>query len=91
MKFFSSRIVDFKPVNRGGEIDSLSVIVSSRHGYEGASRYYEVVVLCPYGTIHREGESFENLRKARKEWDNALAGFAPCECHGCVLDREVSE
>ena len=89
MRFFSSRIVDFKAVNRGGEIDSLSVIVSSRHGYEGSERYYEIVVLCPYGTIHREGKSFESLRKARKEWDNALVGFAPCSCHGCQLDAEA--
>ena len=88
MKFFSSRIVDFKAVNRGGEIDSLSVIVSSRHGYEGANRYYEIVVLCPYGTIHREGESYDKLREARKYWDDVLARFAPCSCHGCELDRE---
>lgn len=90
MRFFSSRIVDFKRINRGGEIDSLSVIVSSRHGYEGAERYYEVVTLCPYGTIHREGQSFDSLRKARKEWDAVLNSFAPCSCHGCELDREAS-
>lgn len=90
MKFFSSRIVDFKGVDRGGEIESLSVIVSSRYGYEGASRYYEIVVLCPYGTIHREGESFETLRQARKEWDKAVSSFAPCSCHGCELDREAN-
>ena len=90
MRFFSSRIVDFKRINRGGEIDSLSVIVSSRHGYEGAERYYEVVTLCPYGTIHREGQSFDSLRKARREWDTVLNSFAPCSCHGCQLDREVS-
>lgn len=88
MKFFSSRIVDFKAVNRGGEIDSLSVIVSSRHGYEGASRYYEIVMLCPYGTIHREGKSFESLRLARKNWESVISDFAPCSCHGCELDRE---
>ena len=91
MRFFSSRIVDFKPINRGGEIDSLTVIVSSRHGYEGASRYYEVVVLCPYGTIHREGKQFDSLRKARKKWDGVVGAFVPCECHGCVLDREAGE
>lgn len=90
MRFFSSRIVDFKRINRGGEIDSLSVIVSSRHGYEGAERYYEVVTLCPYGTIHREGQSFDSLRKARKEWEAVLNSFAPCSCHGCELDREVT-
>jgi hypothetical protein len=88
MKFFSSRIVDFKAFNRGQEVESLSVIVSSRHGYEGASRYYEIVMLCPYGTIHREGESYDKLREARKYWDDVLARFAPCSCHGCELDRE---
>ena len=88
MRFFSSRIVDFKGVNRGGEIASLTVIVSSRHGYEGAERYYEIVVLCPYGRIHREGASFDSLRQARKVWDATVQGFVPCECHGCELDRE---
>ena len=91
MRFFSSRISDFKAINRGEKIDSLAVIVSSRHGYEGASRYYEIVTLCPYGTIHRESAQFDTLRKARKEWDSTLAGFAPCSCHGCVLDREAGE
>jgi hypothetical protein len=88
MRFFSSRIVDFKAFNRGQEVESLSVIVSSRHGYEGASRYYEIVMLCPYGTIHREGKSFESLRLARKNWESVISDFAPCSCHGCELDRE---
>lgn len=89
MRFFSSRIADFKGVNRGGEIDSLTVIVSSRHGYEGATRYYEIVTLCPYGTIHRESAQFDTLRQARKVWDKTVEGFNPCECHGCTLDREA--
>jgi hypothetical protein len=87
MRFFSSRVADFKEVRREGAISSLSVIVSSRHGYEGASRYYEVVTLCPFGTVHRESAQFESLRIARKGWDLALASFAPCSCHGCQLDR----
>lgn len=89
MRFFSSRISDFMAVRMpGDEIDSLSVIVTSRHGYEGAGRYYEVVTLCPYGTIHRESAQFDSLRLARKSWNETLAGFAPCSCHGCTLNRE---
>lgn len=88
MRFFSSRISDFKSINRAGDkIASLSVIVSSRHGYEGAERYYEIVILCPYGTINRHGVTFENLRKARKNWDAALESFPACECHGCQIER----
>ena len=87
MRFFSSRVADFKEVRREDAISSLSVIVSSRHGYEGAERYYEVVTLCPFGTVHRESAQFASLRQARKAWDMALASFAPCSCHGCQLDR----
>lgn len=88
MRFFSSRISDFKGFISGEDKEqSLSVIVSSRHGYEGAERYYEVVALCPYGTINRHGKSFESLRLARKNWDSALSEFPPCECHGCQLER----
>ena len=89
MRFFNSRIVDFMPVRVSGDIDSLSVIVSSRYGYEGAERHYEVVMLCPFGTINRETlQKFDTLRKARKEWDATVKSFAPCSCHGCTLDRE---
>jgi hypothetical protein len=88
MRFFSSRVADFKEVRRESQISSLSVIVSSRHGYEGAERYYEIVTLCPFGTVHRESAQFESLRIARKGWDLALASFIPCSCHGCQLDRE---
>ena len=87
MRFFSSRVADFKEVRKEGAISSLSVIVSSRHGYEGAERYYEIVTLCPFGTVHRESAQFANLRLARKGWDLALASFVPCSCHGCQLDR----
>lgn len=89
MRFFSSRISDFRAVLREGDaIQSLSVIVSSRYGYEGATRDYEIVMLCPYGTIHREGAKFDTLKKARKDWDLTLSAFAPCSCHGCTLNRE---
>ena len=88
MRFFSSRISDFKGFTSGEDKEqSLSVIVSSRHGYEGAERYYEIVSLCPYGTINRHGAKFDTLRLARKNWDSALASFPPCECHGCQLER----
>jgi hypothetical protein len=90
MRLFSSRIVDFLPVRVSGDIDSLSVIVSSKYGYEGAERYYEVVILCPFGTINRESKQYDNLRKARKEWGDTIASFAPCACHGCILDREYA-
>ena len=87
MRFFSSRVADFKEIRTEGAISSLSVIVSSRHGYEGAQRYYEIVILCPFGTVHRESAQFESLRLARKGWNLALASFNPCSCHGCQLDR----
>jgi hypothetical protein len=87
MRFFSSRIVDFRGIDNGSEVQSLAIIVSSKHGYEGAERYYEIVTLCPFGTVHRESAQFESLRLARKGWDIALASFAPCSCHGCQLDR----
>lgn len=93
MRLFSSRIVDFLPVRVAGEIDSLSVIVSSKYGYEGAKRHYEIVMLCPFGTINRETsflQQFDTLPKARKEWSATIASFAPCECHGCILDREYA-
>jgi hypothetical protein len=89
MRFFSSRIVDFKRVENGSDEnrDSLSVIVSSKHGYEGATRYYEIVMLCAYGTINRHGSSFESLRLARKNWESSITSFPACECHGCQIDR----
>jgi hypothetical protein len=87
MKFFSSRIVDFKPVGVFGEVDSLSVIVSSRHGYEGSTRYYEIVTLCPFGTINRESDKFDSLRLARKNWDYTRKPAPVCSCHGCQIDK----
>ena len=88
MRFFNSRIVDFEPVRVAGAVNSLSVLVSSLHGYEGATRYYEIVILCPFGTINRDSKKFETTKKARKEWRATVSSFAPCDCHGCTLDRE---
>lgn len=94
MKIFSSRVSDFKPVGISvtGE-KSLAVIVSSRYGYEGAPRYYEVVILCPYGNLWRDSDEqglvkYDSLAKARKSaiW----TGNHPrpiCTCHGCQLDE----
>jgi len=96
MRFFSSRIVDFKGVGIApsvGEsqgVGSLLVLVSSRHGYEGASRYYEIVMLCPYGKINRNSAQFETLPKARKSaiWNCQVPRETfVCSCHGCQLDE----
>lgn len=89
MRFFNSKILDFKRVENGSEdkMDSLSVLVSSKHGYDQAVRYYEIVMLCPYGKINRHGANFDSSRLARKNWDSAIASFPACECHGCQLDR----
>jgi hypothetical protein len=97
MKAFSSRVSDFKPIgiSKSG-VNSLMVIVSSRYGIEGAQRYYEILLMCPYGIISREwateGDAsfvkYSSLAKARKapRW----TGNAPrpiCSCHGCQLDE----
>jgi hypothetical protein len=96
MKFFNSRIVDFKPVGispRG--IDSLMVIVSSKR--DDDARTYEIVTLCPYGGLGREwvqdGDGspiahYETLNKARKSarWKCIIAAQI-CDCHGCQLDK----
>lgn len=96
MRFFKSRIADFKPVGispRG--IDSLMVIVSNKR--DDDPRYYEIVTLCPYGELAREWAkdsdgspitSYESLNKARKSarWNCTIAAQI-CDCHGCQLDR----
>lgn len=98
MKFFNSRIVDFKPVgisSRG--VDSLMVIVSNKRDDDDA-RTYEIITLCPYGEIAREWviddadggpiTSYPSLAKARKSprWNCSIAAQI-CDCHGCQLDR----
>jgi len=96
MRFFKSRIADFKPVGISPRrIDSLMVIVSNKR--DDDPRYYEIVTLCPYGELAREWAkdsdgspitSYESLNKARKSarWNCTIAPQL-CDCHGCQLDR----
>lgn len=95
MKFFNSRIADFKPVGISPRADSLMVIVSSKRGDD--ARDYEIVTLCPYGELGREWlkdsdgapiAHYESLRAARKSarWNCTIAAQI-CECHGCTLDK----
>ena len=95
MRFFNSRIADFKPVGISPRADSLMVIVSSKHG--DAPRHYEIVTLCPYGELAREWQldsdgapimHYESLAKARKSarWKCSIAAQI-CDCHGCQLDK----
>ena len=94
MKFFNSRIVDFKPVSISPRCDSLMVIVSNRR--DSDPRYYEIVTLCPYGELGREWvtiggspiASYASLREARKSarWNSTIAPQI-CDCHGCQLDK----
>ena len=95
MRFFNSRIADFKPVGISPRADSLMVIVSSKHG--DAPRDYEIVTLCPYGELAREWQldsdgapimHYESLAKARKSarWNCTVAAQI-CDCHGCQLDK----
>jgi hypothetical protein len=95
MKFFNSRIADFKPVGISPRADSLMVIVSSKRGDD--ARDYEIVTLCPYGELGREWVKdsegapithYPSLRVARKSarWNCTIAPQL-CECHGCTLDK----
>lgn len=97
MKFFKSRISDFKPVgiSKSGEM-SLAVIVSSKWNDE-YPRHYEIVVICPYGEVTRESDQqitglvkYDSLRQARnsKTWNfQVLRDTFKCSCHGCQLDE----
>jgi len=97
MKTFSSLYCDWSRLTNPAQAtgrdnrDGVAVIVSSRYGYDGAARYYEVITLCVWGAVHRgqnsEGlEQFPSLRAARKEL--ALSAYpVACLCHGCQLDR----
>ena len=96
MRFFKSRIADFKPVGispRG--VDSLMVIVSNKR--DDDPRYYEIVTLCPYGELGREWAKdsdgspitqYASLNEARKSarWNCTIAPQL-CDCHGCQLDK----
>jgi hypothetical protein len=89
MKFFKSRIADFKPVGISPRADSLMVIVSNKR--DDDPRYYEIVTLCPYGELGREWNNltqYESLNKARKSarWNCTIAAQI-CDCHGCQLDK----
>jgi len=95
MKFFNSRIADFKPVGISPRADSLMVIVSSKRGDD--ARDYEIVTLCPYGELGREWikdsdgapiEHYSSLKAARRSarWNCTIAPQV-CDCHGCNLDK----
>lgn len=95
MRFFKSRIADFKPVGISPRADSLMVIVSNKR--DDDPRYYEIVTLCPYGELGREWAidstgspitQYESLSKARKSarWNCTIAAQI-CDCHGCQLDK----
>lgn len=95
MRFFKSRIVDFKPVGISSRADSLMVIVSNKQ--DNNPRYYEIVTLCPYGELGREWvkdsdgspiAQYASLRQARKSarWNCSIAPQI-CDCHGCQLDK----
>ena len=97
MRYFNSRIADFKPVGISPSgISSLMVIVSNKRDYETA-RTYEIVTLCPYGELAREWAiaadggpitEYATLYKARKSarWNCNIAAQI-CDCHGCQIDR----
>jgi hypothetical protein len=95
MKFFNSRIADFKPVGISQRADSLLVIVSSKR--DDDARTYEIVTLCPYGELGREWVKdsdgspiahYKSLKEARKSarWNCTIAAQI-CDCHGCQLDK----
>lgn len=94
MRFFKSRIADFKPVGISPRADSLMVIVSNKR--DDDTRTYEIVTLCPYGELGREWlkdsdgspiANYESLYKARRSarWNCTIAAQI-CDCHGCQLD-----
>ena len=98
MRFFKSRVSDFKPVgiSASGQ-KSLAVIVSSKWG-DDSPRHYEIVVVCPYGEVTRESEEqvsglvkYDSLRQARnsKTWNFQVPRDTfKCSCHGCQLDEQ---
>ena len=102
MKWFKSRVSDFKPVgiNKGQEgkagESSLMVIVSSKWG-DDSPRHYEIVIVCPYGEVWRESDEqitglvkYETLNQARKSdlWRGSYSrDRVLCTCHGCQLDE----
>ena len=96
MKFFKSRISDFKAVGISKSREkSLAVIVSSKWG-DDSPRHYEIVLVCPYGELWRESDEnglvkYESLAKTRNSdtWKfNRSRDYFACSCHGCQLDEE---
>jgi len=96
MRFFNSRIADFKAVSITPRADSLMVIVSNKR--DDLPREYEIVTLCPYGALGREWLKdsdgspiayYPTLKDARNSarWNCTIAPQI-CDCHGCALDRE---
>jgi hypothetical protein len=91
MRYFSSRISDFKPLEDNG----LAVIISNR--FEPSDpRHYEIVTICKYGEVNRiksnnpndwAFKKYDSLKQARKAWQD-IAYPITCDCHGCQLDRE---
>jgi hypothetical protein len=97
MKFFNSRLGNWRrldnPAAPAGvdKLDGIAVIVSSRYGYEGATREYELITVCGYGSITRQDKAgvldkYPNSRAANKALDVATYP-GECSCHGCQLDR----
>ena len=97
MQFFSSRLGNWRrldnPAAPAGvdKLDGIAVIVSSRYGYEGAQREYELITVCGYGSITRQDKAgvldkYPTSRAANKALDVATYP-GECSCHGCQLDR----
>jgi hypothetical protein len=97
MRFFSSRLGNWRrldnPAAPAGinKLDGVAVIVSSRYGYEGAEREYELITVCGYGSITRQDsagvlDKYPTSRAANKALDAATYP-GECSCHGCQLDR----
>ena len=97
MQFFSSRLGNWRrldnPAAPAGvdKLDGIAVIVSSRYGYEGAQREYELITVCGYGSITRQDKAgvldkYPTSRAANKALDAATYP-GECSCHGCQLDR----
>jgi hypothetical protein len=97
MQFFSSRLGNWRrldnPAAPAGvdKLDGIAVIVSSKYGYEGATREYELITVCGYGSITRQDKAgvldkYPSSRAANKALDAATYP-GECSCHGCQLDR----
>ncbi len=97
MRFFNSRLGNWRrldnPAAPAGvdKLDGIAVIVSSKYGYEGAAREYEIITVCGYGTITRQDsagvlDKYSTSKAANKALMVAAYPLN-CSCHGCQLDR----